>query len=194
MDISKESMDDLDGEIELQNMRKVEAALFVSGRFMTLQELVALTDVNPIILRKILEDLGDKYKDGGIEIINQDNLWKMDVSSEYTWMVNKLATGSSEFSKAEQETLAIIAYKQPMKQSVLIKIRGNKGYEHVKKFVEMNLIVKKKMGHTSELTLSDNFHEYFHVEGQAPETPDGEQKAIISPVEKQEEKQEEKVQ
>ena len=70
MDISKESMDDLDGEIELQNMRKVEAALFVSGRFMTLQELVALTDVNPIILRKILEDLGDKYKDGGIEIIN----------------------------------------------------------------------------------------------------------------------------
>ena len=54
MDISKESMDDLDEEIELQNMRKVEAALFVSGRFMTLQELVALTDVNPIILRKIL--------------------------------------------------------------------------------------------------------------------------------------------
>lgn len=175
MDISKESMDDLDSEIELQNMRKVEAALFVSGRFMTLQELVALTDVNPIILRKILDDLGDKYKERGIEIINQDNLWKMDVSSEYTWMVNKLATGSSEFSKAEQETLAIIAYKQPMKQSVLIKIRGNKGYDHVKKFVEMNLIVKKKMGHTSELTLSDNFHEYFHVEGQASLNPEAEE-------------------
>lgn len=180
MDISKESMDDLDSEIELQNLRKVEAALFVSGRFMTLQELVALTDVNPIILRKILEDLGDKYKDGGIEIINQDNLWKMDVSSEYTWMVNKLATGSSEFSKAEQETLAIIAYKQPMKQSVLIKIRGNKGYEHVKKFVEMNLIVKKKMGHTAELTLSENFHEYFHVEGQTPENPEVEEKEEVS--------------
>jgi chromosome segregation and condensation protein ScpB len=79
-----------------------------------------------------------------------------------------------------------------MKQSVLIKIRGNKGYDHVKKFVEMNLIVKKKMGHTSELTLSDNFHEYFHVEGQASLNPGEEQKMIISPVEKQEEKQEEK--
>lgn len=170
MDISKESIDDLDNEMEIQNMRKIEAALFVSGRFMTLQELVALTDVNPIILRKILGDLGDKYKDRGVEIINQDNLWKMDVSSEYTWMVNKLATGSSEFSKAEQETLAIIAYKQPMKQSVLVKIRGNKAYEHIKKFVEMNLIVKKKMGHTAELTLSENFHEYFHVGGSGSES------------------------
>lgn len=179
MDITKESLDDLDDEIELQNLRKVEAALFVSGRFMTLQELVALTDVNPIILKKILDDLGDKYRDSGIEIVKKDNLWKMDVSSEYTWMVNKLATGSSEFSKAEQETLAIIAYKQPMKQSVLIKIRGNKGYEHVKKFVEMNLIVKKKMGHTAELSLSDNFHEYFHVEGQEITGNEKEQKIEV---------------
>ena len=87
----------------------------------------------------------------------------MDVAQEYTSMVNKLATGSSEFSRAEQETLAIIAYKQPMKQSVLVKIRGNKAYDHIKKFSELGLINKKKMGHTSELTLNDSFHEYFHV-------------------------------
>ena len=87
----------------------------------------------------------------------------MDVSSEHKDIVNRLATGKSEFTKSEQETLAIIAYKQPMKQSVLIKIRGNKAYEHVKKFAEMNLINKKKIGHTSELTLNDNFHDYFHL-------------------------------
>ncbi len=163
MEISKESVEEIDEAVELENIKKVEAALFLSGRYMNLQELVSLTDVNPMLLRRILSDLEDKYKGSGIEIISKDNLWKMDVSQEYTWMINKLATGSSEFSKAEQETLAIIAYKQPIKQSVLVKIRGNKAYDHIKRFVEMGLITKKRMGHTAELNLSDTFYEYFHV-------------------------------
>ncbi len=163
MDLTKDSIEEIDRERELANVKKVEAALFISGRFMTLQELVVLTDVNPIFVKRILDDLMDAYKDSGIEIVQRDNMWKMDVSSEFSWMVNKLATGSSEFGKAEQETLAIIAYKQPMKQSVLIKIRGNKAYDHIKKFVEMGLINKKKMGHTAELSLSGDFYDYFHV-------------------------------
>ena len=57
----------------------------------------------------------------------------------------------------------MIAYKQPIKQSVVIKIRGNKAYDHIKKFVEIGLINKKRVGHTSELSLTDKFHEYFHV-------------------------------
>ena len=164
MDISKESIEEIDNEIELESAKKVEAALFISGRFMSLQELVSLTDVNPILLKRILTDLEDKYRDSGIEITNKDNLWKMDVAQEFVGMINKLATGNSEFSRAEQETLAIIAHKQPIKQSVVIKIRGNKAYDHIKKFAELGLIHKKKMGHTAELTLSEEFHDYFHVD------------------------------
>jgi len=85
------------------------------------------------------------------------------VRQEYTNIINKLATGSSEFTKAEQETLAIIAYKQPIKQSVIIKIRGNKAYEHIKKFSDLGLIKKKKTGHTHELSLSEDFYDYFNV-------------------------------
>jgi segregation and condensation protein B len=161
--ISEKSVEELDSEIEAGNVRKIEAALFLSGRAMTIAELITLTDVNPIILKKILADVQDKYKDSGINIIQQENTWKMDVAEEFVGMVNKLATGSSEFTKAEQETLAMIAYKTPIKQSVIIKIRGNKAYDHIKKFVDMNLLHKKKIGHTSELTLTDRFYEYFHV-------------------------------
>src|SRR3989338_5015252 len=163
MELPSEMIDEIDAERESENKRKVEAALFVAGKFLGLQELVALTDVNPILLKKILDDLREEYKDSGIEIVQKDKLWKMDVAQEYTWLVNKLATGSAEFSKAEQETLAIIAYKQPMKQSVLVKIRGNKAYDHISKFVEMGLVTKKRMGHTAELTLADSFYEYFNV-------------------------------
>ena len=121
--------------------------------------------LNPIVLKSLLEKLKEKYNknNSALEIINKSNLWKMDVSNDFSWMVNKLATGRSEFSKAEQETLAIIAYKQPMKQSVLVKIRGNKAYNHIKRFVEMGLINKKKLGHTAELFLKEEFYDYFHV-------------------------------
>jgi len=163
MDISKESLDEIDDQTDLSNLKKLEAALFISGRFLNIQELVALTDINPILLKKSLNDLDDKYKNSGIEVIKRGESWKMDVSQEYAYMVNKLATGNSEFTKAEQETLAIIAYKQPIKQSVLIKIRGNKAYDHIKKFVELTLINKKKIGHTAELKLNENFYEYFHL-------------------------------
>ncbi|MBI2451999.1 SMC-Scp complex subunit ScpB [Candidatus Pacearchaeota archaeon] len=161
--ISEKSIQELDTEIEAENTKKVEAVLFIAGRFMSLQELISLTDVNPILLKKILFDLQDKYKDSGIIITQKDNMWKMDVSENYTWIVNRLATGSSEFSKAEQETLAMIAYKQPMKQSVVVKIRGNKAYDHIKKFVEIGLLNKKKAGHTAILSLSESFYEYFHL-------------------------------
>jgi segregation and condensation protein B len=157
------NVEELDLEIETQNARKIEAALFLSGRYMTIQELIALTDINPIILKKILSDLQDKYKDSGVTITQQENTWKMDVAEEFVDMVNKLATGSSEFTRAEQETLAMIAYKQPIKQSVIIKIRGNKAYDHIKRFTESGLLNKKRIGHTSELTLTERFHEYFHV-------------------------------
>lgn len=173
MEFSSKSIEELDEENEIENARKVEAALFISGRFLSLQELISLTNINPIILRKILGDLTDKYKDFAINVVEREGKWKMDVSQEYHVMVSKLAGGSAEFTNAEQETLAIIAYKQPIKQSVIIKIRGNKAYDHVKSFVEMGLVKRKKMGHTSELSLSEEFYDYFQMEnkelGRIPE-------------------------
>lgn len=159
----------LDSERERELVKKIEAALFISGRFLTLKELVALTDINPILLRTLVDNLGERYKDSALEIVRKNDSWKMDVSGDYVNMVNKLATGTTEFSKAEQETLAIIAYKQPMKQSVLVKIRGNKSYDHIKNFVNLGLVVKKRAGHTWDLSLSDSFYDYFHVEnGELP--------------------------
>ena len=45
-----------------------------------------------------------------------------------------------------------------------MKIRGNKAYDHVKNFVAVGLINKKKVGHTAELTLTDEFHDYFALD------------------------------
>ncbi len=167
--LTSRSQEELDIAEEQKSLKKVEAALFISARYLSVQELVELTDINPLLLRELLEKLRDKYQktDTAVEILNKEELWKMDIRQEYFEMINKLATGKAEFTKAEQETLAIIAYKQPVKQSVIIKIRGNKGYEHVKHFIDIGLVKAKRAGHTLELNLSESFYDYFHLEKKA---------------------------
>ena len=166
MDVTSKTIRDIDESAELEHMRKLEAIFFVSGRFLTMQDLVSFSDLNPLVIRELIGRLKEKHnkEDSAIEIVEREGLWKMDVKPEYSSIINRFATGSVEFTKAEQETLAIIAYKQPIKQSVIVKIRGNKAYDHVKKFADLNLIKKKKQGHTNILTLSEEFYDYFNVE------------------------------
>jgi len=167
MGISSKTLDEIDRAKEEDGLKKLEAIFFVSGRFLNMPQLISFSDLNPIVISELLEKLKLKYKreQSALQIVEKNGMWKMDVKPEYFDVVNRLATGSSEFTKAEQETLAIIAFKQPIKQSVIIKIRGNKAYDHVKKFVDLNLLKKKRMGHTHELILSDEFYDYFAVSG-----------------------------
>lgn len=186
MELTSESQKQVDEAQEIKNLKKIEAALFISGRFLSLQELVAFTDINPILLRELIERIQEKYDDdSAIEILSQGENWKMDVKQEYRDMVNRLATGTAEFSKAEQETLAVIAYKQPVKQSVIVKIRGNKAYDHVAHFIEIGLVHAKKVGHTKELSLSGEFYDYFSLQKKEKEEPSGkkEEKIKIKPEE-----------
>jgi segregation and condensation protein B len=163
---TSQTLEEIDEGREKEDMKKLEAVFFVSGRFLNMQELISFTDLNPLIIEDLIEKLQEKYdsNDSAIEIIEKNKMWKMDIKSTYHNIINKLAGGKSEFSKAEQETLGIIAYKQPIKQSVIIKIRGNKAYDHIKKFLDLELLKKKKIGHTYELSLSDDFYDYFNVE------------------------------
>jgi segregation and condensation protein B len=165
MATSSLTIDEIDKAKEREDLKILEAVFFVSGRYLNIQELISLSDLNPIVIKDLIEKLKEKYdaEDSSLEIVEKNGLWKMDVKPDYEYLVNKLATGSSEFTKAEQETLAIVAFKQPIKQSVIIKIRGNKAYDHIKKFAGLGLIKKKKMGHTHELSLSEDFYDYFNI-------------------------------
>jgi len=169
--VTSKTIDEIDEAKEKESLKKLEAIFFVSGRFLNMQQLISYTDLNPIILQELIEKLKEKLDstDSSLEVIEKSGMWKMDLRPQFQYLVNRLATGSSEFTKAEQETLAIIAFKQPIKQSVVIKIRGNKAYDHINKFVDLGLIRKKKLGHTNELSIADDFYDYFSVQEGAGE-------------------------
>ncbi len=151
--------------MEEESIKRVEAALFIAARFLSVNELVMITGINPITVRELLAQLkrGYENKNSAISIIEKNELWKMDVKPEYHYMIPRLASGKAEFTRAEQETLAIIAYKQPIKQSVIVRIRGNKAYEHIKRFLEFGLLKSRKTGHTLELQLTEQFYNYFQL-------------------------------
>jgi len=164
--ITNSTAEDLENEFEVNEKNSeelVEAALFVAGRFLNLEELMQLTELGENMIKKTLKNLEKKYTKGALQIVIRQNAYKMDLKDKYQFLSNKLATGNQEFTKAEQETLAIIAYKQPVKQSIVIKIRGNKAYDHIKKFKDLGLLIIKPQGHTLILELSDDFYEYFNL-------------------------------
>lgn len=157
-------------EKEKEKEELAEAVLFLAGRFLSLNELVAFTNINPLMLRELLAKLQEKYaKHSTLAIVVKDDSYKMDVKPPYAYLVNRLASGQVEFSKAEQETLAIVAYKQPITQAIIVKIRGNKAYDHIKHLLQAGLIKAKKAGRTLELKLDDNFYNYFGLKKQGQE-------------------------
>ncbi len=146
--------------------KKIEALLFIAGKFVNEAEIVRITGVDPLTLREVIRNLKEKYHNSALKIveIELDGIkhYKMDVKDDYKDLAIGLI-GKQEFSKAEQETLAIIAYKQPVKQSTVVKIRGNKAYNDIKKFIAYGLVKAKPYGHTLMLSLTEKFYEYFDI-------------------------------
>jgi segregation and condensation protein B len=182
-------------------LNKIEAALFLAARFLTIEELVRLTDVNPITMRELLKKLERKYntENSALTILKRQvegqEYWKMDVKNNYSHYINKIASGKAEFTKAEKGTLAVIAYKQPIKQSIIVKIRGNKAYDHVRHFVRNDLVKARRLGRTYELTLSERFYDYFNIKKEElkKETKKEVEEQIGEKIEKQIEKVEDKL-
>ncbi len=82
---------------------------------------------------------------------------------ELTKKVSSLAS-EKDFSKAVLRTLALIAFKQPIKQSKVAKIRGNKSYKHISELVERSFVKKTKQKRTYVLETTRKFTRYFGEE------------------------------
>lgn len=143
---------------------KLEALLFSSGRKMDLEELSRLSDAKTGDIQKSLEELKKEYEDknSSVMIINEGDSWKLTVREQFLPLVQKIVT-ETELSKTIMETLAVIAFKYPIKQSNLINIRTNKAYDHLKELEEMGYITRQKHGRTNLIKLTQKFFEYFDL-------------------------------
>jgi len=106
----------------------VEAVLFASDEPLSVERLAKIVEIRTSQIRRHIKNLNDKYKAGGnafrIEQI-ADGYQMMTMSPYNRWLKKLLRVRSdSKLSPAALETLAIIAYKQPVIRADIETIRG----------------------------------------------------------------------
>ncbi len=114
---------------DLQLPSLIEATLLAAGRPVTVQQLIELFDERerptPEQVREALSQLVTEYEHRGIELCEVASGWRVQVRSRYVDIVSRLwQERPSRYSRALLETLALIAYRQPITRGEIEEIRG----------------------------------------------------------------------
>ena len=114
-------------ELEMKHM--LEAALLAAGRPLPTQQLAELYDErerpsNEQIVQG-LQALAEDYQSRGLEVVEVASGWRIQVKTNCVDFVSRLwQERPSRYSRALLETLALIAYRQPITRSEIEEIRG----------------------------------------------------------------------
>jgi segregation and condensation protein B len=107
--------------------RVLEVALLASQEPLSLQQLARLfdTEIDHDNLRKVLDALRTDWADRGVELVQVASGWRFQTKPEYQVYLDRLHPEKPpRYSRAVLETLAIIAYRQPVTRGDIEAIRG----------------------------------------------------------------------
>lgn len=129
--------------------QKIEALLFVSGEEgIGLNELSHLMNEPTATIYQVLEELKQAHEDNpssALTILEAGNRFMMTTKKEMAPLLKDYAQSSinQRLSKIALETLAIIAYKQPITRSEIEQIRGVQSSGSIQKLMHKQLIEEK---------------------------------------------------
>jgi segregation and condensation protein B len=152
----------------------IEAALMVSGRPLSIAQLLDLFEKDPdkperSDVRAALTELQNDYADRGAELKEVASGFRFQVRPEYAHWINRLYDERSpRYSRALLETLAIIAYRQPITRGEIEDIRGiNVNANIIKTMLERDWIRvvghRDVPGHPELLATTKQFLDYFNL-------------------------------
>lgn len=159
-------------EDRADDIRKIEAILFTTGRFMGVEEIAKACEIGSVgYVKQLLEELMHAYEQSksALHIVEHEGTFKLNIRKQYGRLANTLLS-TTEFDNPTTKTLAFIAYKHPVFQSEVVKARGNKAYDHIKALTENGLLMSEKSGRTRSLKLAPRFYEYFDTADDAVKT------------------------
>ncbi len=143
---------------------KVEAVLFSAGQRMSVDEICKLCRSKREEVIPALQELRHEYdtKQSSLMLVEDGDFWKFTVRDHLISIVRKIVT-ETELPRSVIETLAVIAFKYPILQSDLIKIRTNKAYDHLAELEKAGYITRQKESRTNLIKLTDKFFKYFDL-------------------------------
>ncbi|HEU4733335.1 MAG TPA: SMC-Scp complex subunit ScpB [Kofleriaceae bacterium] len=120
----------------------VEALIFASDRPLTVQRLRQLTRVGDVRrLEQALADLMEEYRERGLILQQVSGGYQFRTRTQFSAWVQQLIAGRPvRLSRAQLETLAIIAYRQPITRPEIDDIRGVDSSATLKLLIDRMLI------------------------------------------------------
>lgn len=115
-------------QLDIAHVKRVlEAALLSSVEPLNVQQLKRLFagQVDADNIRKVLDELKDEWTDRSIELTTVATGWRFRVKPEYQQFLDRITNEKPpRYSRAVLETLAIIAYRQPVTRGDIEDVRG----------------------------------------------------------------------
>src|SRR5262245_61102754 len=111
----------------VQVKRILEAALLSASEPLTVLQLKRLFSgqVDADNLRKVLDELKAEWADRSIELTSVASGWRFRVKPEYQEFIDRISSEKApRYSRAVLETLAIVAYRQPVTRGDIEEVRG----------------------------------------------------------------------
>ncbi|CAI8207218.1 MAG: Segregation and condensation protein B [Methanobacteriota archaeon] len=145
---------------ELQTL--IEATLFGAGKSMSVEQLSHGLKQDSAIVSEALHGLQSSLKrrrGGALQIVEISGKWALEVKPSIADKLPKEA--KTDISPRLLKAAALIAYHQPMEQSSLVKLLGEKAYGYVKELSDSGLIDRRRSGNTRRLTTTRRFSEVF---------------------------------
>ena len=140
----------------------IEATLFSSGKSMSVDELSSALGYDA---DEMLDCLGSlqatlkRRKGGALQLVEVGHRWAIEVKPLIAAHLPKET--KTDMPPKLLKAAALIAYHQPMPQSRLVELLGQKAYDYVRELAQLGMVDRRKEGNTRRLSTTRRFSESF---------------------------------
>ena len=110
-------------QVRPEDLRIVEALLFASKEPLDEKTLAARLSAD-VALQPVLLRLKNEYAHRGVNLVRVNGKWTFRTATDLAWLLTREAVQPRKLSRAAIETLAVIAYHQPVTRAEVEDIRG----------------------------------------------------------------------
>lgn len=149
----------------LDYKKLVEAALFMSSKAVSLEELSEHTGIaSRGTLQSLLDGIISTYSQGdtSLEVLRIGDKYMFGLKEPYASKVASLA-GGPDISKGALRILAYVSRNEGVLQSTLVRTFGSTTYDYVKELRDSDFISTEKCKSSRKVTTTQKFKEYFNV-------------------------------
>ena len=140
----------------------IEATLFGAGKSLTAEELshdleVSIESVSDSLLT--LQSSLKRRRGGALQLAEINGRWALEVKPRVAQHLP--CNTKTDIPGKLLKSASLIAFHQPMLQSRLVELLGQRTYDHVRELVQLGLVERRRKGNTKQLSTTRRFSEIF---------------------------------